>query len=80
MHSWNDAENRRRGCRNKWTGVSLEDNIIMPYDRTAWHKISYATGQMTSKLTTPTKVKQVSQVRRVMDTIAMKQLFPENQQ
>ena len=43
MHSWNDAENRRRGCRNKWTGVSLEDNIIMPYDRTAWHKISYAT-------------------------------------
>ena len=48
MHSRNDAGERIRGRPrmqyidniNKWTIASLEENILVAEDRTAWHKRS----------------------------------------
>ena len=52
MHSRNDAGGKKKEAAHgqcidnieKWTRASLEENIRVTEDRTAWRKISCATG------------------------------------
>ena len=50
MHSWNDAVEKKKGRPGmqyngnieKWTRASLEENVRLSEDRTAWRKRSCA--------------------------------------
>ena len=52
MHSHNDAGGKKKGCPGmqyidnikKWTRASLEENVRLTEDRTAWRERSCAAG------------------------------------